>query len=160
MTGLYNRDGVCLLNVTNWFLVQKDHVSLSSPLIKLAYAKVLIRRFLLHFGHRRNTQIKVRNLYVYWTVHHLDSWIKIDLLMSLAVLFHYLPLNMFRMLVHPSSGAYDLLWIYFMWCIVLVRCVLVLRCGSVWVVWYPDASWSNASACIRIFNVLMFKHNM
>ena len=29
--------------------------------------------------------------------------------MSLALLFHYLMLNMFRMLVHPSSGACDLL---------------------------------------------------
>ena len=28
--------------------------------------------------------------------------------MSLAVLFHYLMFNMFRMLVHPSSGAGDL----------------------------------------------------
>ena len=34
------------------------------------------------------------------------------------------------MLVHPSSGACDLLWTYFMCCIALVRCVLVLRCGS------------------------------
>jgi hypothetical protein len=42
---------------------------------------------------------------------------------------------MFRMLEHPSSGAYDLLWIYFMCCIALVRCVLVLRCGSAGVVW-------------------------
>ena len=50
--------------------------------------------------------------------------------MSLALLFHFLLLNMFRMLVHPSSGACDLLWIYFMCCIALVRCVLVLRCGS------------------------------
>jgi len=50
--------------------------------------------------------------------------------MSLALLFHYLLLNMFRMLVHSSSGACDLLWIYFMGCIALVRCVLVLRCGS------------------------------
>ena len=40
--------------------------------------------------------------------------------MPLDLLFHYLLLNMFRMLVHPSSGAYDLLWIYFMCCIVLV----------------------------------------
>jgi len=29
-------------------------------------------------------------------------------LMSLALLFHYLMLNMFRMLTHPSSGACDL----------------------------------------------------
>jgi len=46
--------------------------------------------------------------------------------MSLALLFHYLLLIMFRMLVHPSSGACDLLWIYFVCCIALVRCVLVL----------------------------------
>ena len=45
--------------------------------------------------------------------------------MSLALLFHYLLLNMFRKLVHPSSGDCDLLGIYFMCCIALVRCVLV-----------------------------------
>jgi len=28
--------------------------------------------------------------------------------MSLAFLFHYLMLSMFRMLIHPSSGACDL----------------------------------------------------
>ena len=50
--------------------------------------------------------------------------------MSLVLLFHYLLLNMFRMLVHPSSGACDLLLIYFMCFIALARCVLVLRCGS------------------------------
>jgi len=38
--------------------------------------------------------------------------------MSLALLFHYLLLNMLRMLVHPSSGAGELLWIYIMCCIV------------------------------------------
>ena len=60
-------------------------------------------------------------------------------LMTLALLLHYLLLNMFRMLVHPSSGACELLWIYFMCCIALVRCVLVLRCGSAGVVWYAYA---------------------
>jgi hypothetical protein len=50
--------------------------------------------------------------------------------MSLILLFHHLLLNMFRMSVHPSSGACDLLWIYFMCCIALVRYVLVLTCGS------------------------------
>ena len=92
----------------------------------------------------------ITNLNVYWTVHRLDSWMKIDQLMSLALLFHYLLLNMFRMLVHPSSGACDLLWIYFMCFIALVRCVLVLRCGSAGVEWCPYAGWSSASACIRI----------
>jgi len=33
---------------------------------------------------------------------------KTDQLMSLAFLFHYLLLNMFRILIHPSSGACDL----------------------------------------------------
>ena len=59
--------------------------------------------------------------------------------MSLALLFHHLLLNMFQMLVHPSSGACDLLWIYCMCCIALVRYVLVLRCGSAGVVWYRYA---------------------
>ena len=78
--------------------------------------------------------------------------------MSLVLLFHYLLLNMFRMLLHPSSGACDLLWIYFMCCIALVRCVLVLRCGSASVVWYPYAGWStSASACVRIPKVLCSK---
>jgi len=31
---------------------------------------------------------------------------------------------------------------YFMDCIVLLRCVLVLRCGLAGVVWYPDAGCS------------------
>ena len=50
--------------------------------------------------------------------------------MSLVLLFHHLLLNVFRMSVHPSSGTCDLLWVYFMCCIALVRCVLVLLCGS------------------------------
>ena len=59
--------------------------------------------------------------------------------MSLALLFHYLLLNMFRMLVHSSSGACDLLWIYLMvvllwfdvcWCYGVVRlgwCGIVMQ---------------------------------
>ena len=34
---------------------------------------------------------------------------------------------------------FDFLWIYFMGCIALVRCVLLLRCGSAVVEWYPYA---------------------
>ena len=59
--------------------------------------------------------------------------------MSLVLLFHCLLLNMFRTLVHPSSEVCKLLWIYFICCIALVRCVLVLRCGSAGVVCYPYA---------------------
>ena len=41
--------------------------------------------------------------YVYWTVHHLVSWINWTNLMSFYESF--LSLNMFRMLLHSSSGA-------------------------------------------------------
>ena len=47
--------------------------------------------------------------------------------MSLALLFHYLMLNMFRMLIHPSSGTCDLfvelfhgLYCSVCWCYVVV----------------------------------------
>ena len=56
--------------------------------------------------------------------------------MSLALLFHYLMLNMFR--IYPQELATYLLS-YFMGCIALVQCVLVLWCGSAEGVWYPDA---------------------
>jgi len=46
--------------------------------------------------------------------------------MSLVLLFHYLLLCMFRMLVHPSSGACDLRWIYFICRIAL----LLMQCFS------------------------------
>jgi len=35
--------------------------------------------------------------------------------MSLALLFHYLMLNMFRMLIHPSSGPCELFVELFHW---------------------------------------------
>jgi len=69
--------------------------------------------------------------------------------MPLALLFHYLMLNMFRMLIHPSSGACDLFVEYFMGCIALVRCVLVLRCGLAVVVWYPYAGWGTNNEIIK-----------
>ena len=40
--------------------------------------------------------------------------------------------------MHPQELATCLLS-YLMGCIALVRCVLVLRCGSAGVVWYPYA---------------------
>jgi len=58
---------------------------------------------------------------------------------------------MFRMLVHPSSGACDLLWINFMCCIALVRCVLVLRCGSAG--WCGILMWAEALQCFSLFQL-------
>ena len=53
--------------------------------------------------------------------------------MSLALLFHYLMLNKFLMLIHPSSGACDLFAELFhgFYCSGLM-CVVVM-------VWYPYA---------------------
>jgi len=45
----------------------------------------------------------------------------------------------------------DLFWIYFIYCIALVRCVLVLRCGSAGVVWYPYAGRSTKVTVMLIF---------
>jgi len=59
--------------------------------------------------------------------------------MSLVLVFLYLMLNMFRMLIHPSSGACNYVLGYLMGCIALVQCVLVLSCGMAVVVWYPYA---------------------
>ena len=58
--------------------------------------------------------------------------------MSLALLFHHLLLNMFQMIVHPSSGACDLLWIYLL-LYFSGSAGVVLWCGSAGVVWYPYA---------------------
>ena len=59
------------------------------------------------------------------------------ILMSLAFLFNYLMLNMFRMLVHPSSGACGL----FVELFHVVYCSGTMCVGvTVWfglVVWYP-----------------------
>jgi len=65
--------------------------------------------------------------------------------MSLAFLFHYLMLNMFRMLVHPSSGAFVLFVELFHWVVLLwfdvCRCYVV-----VWLGWCGIRM--RAEACI------------
>jgi hypothetical protein len=62
-------------------------------------------------------------------------------LMSLALLFHYLMLNMFRMLIRPSSEACDVFVQLFRglyWSGTM--CVGVTLWFGWVVVWYPDAS--------------------
>ena len=71
--------------------------------------------------------------------------------MSLTLLFQYLLLNMFQMLAHPSSGACDLLWIYFMCSIALVRCVLcygVVRLGWCGILLQAEAVLKFIGPCI------------
>jgi len=64
--------------------------------------------------------------------------------MSLAFLFQYLMLNMFRMLIHPSSGACDLFVELFhgLCCSGTMRVVFTLWFGWGGVVWNPDAGFS------------------
>ena len=74
--------------------------------------------------------------------------------MSLALLFHYLMLNMFWMLIHPSSGAGDvfvellhglyLLWFDVCWCNVVVWlgwCGILMQAKAI--LNYQDDAWSN-----------------
>ena len=68
--------------------------------------------------------------------------------MSLALLFHHLLLNMFRMLVHPSSGVCELLWICFMCCIAHgSMCVGVM----VWFGWGGVVSLCRLRRCFRLY---------
>ena len=66
--------------------------------------------------------------FVYWTVHHLISWINWTSLMSLYESF--LLLNMFRMLLHSSSGAGDCMWVYCLLCNDRCLCISVLFVGE------------------------------
>jgi len=51
--------------------------------------------------------------------------------MSLVLVFHYLVLNMFRMLIHPSSGACDLFHGLYCSGSMFVGVTLWLGCGGV-----------------------------
>ena len=75
---------------------------------------------------------------VYWTVHHLDSWIKIDQLMSLALFFAQHVSNASTFIFRSLRLCVGiLLWFDVCWCYGVVR-----------------LGWSGilmqASACIRI----------
>jgi len=62
--------------------------------------------------------------------------------MPLALLFHYLMFNMFRMLIHPSSGSCDLFVELFhgLYCSGSMCVVVTLWFGWGGVVWYPYTS--------------------
>jgi hypothetical protein len=77
--------------------------------------------------------------YVYWTVHHLTSWINRTNLMWLYESF--LLLNMFRKLLHSSSGADDRMWVY---CSVSVCTGVLVRFG-----------WSRVVSECRLEHVML-----
>jgi len=62
---------------------------------------------------------------------------------------------MFRVFIHPSSGACDLFVELFHGLYCSGRYVLVLRCGLARVVWYP--SQAPEDGCINIRNMLSSK---
>ena len=70
--------------------------------------------------------------------------------MSLAFLFHYFMLNMFRMLIHPSSGACDLFVELFhgLYCSGTMRVGVKLWFGWGGVVSECRLKHFSASACI------------
>ena len=61
--------------------------------------------------------------------------------MSLSFLFHYLMLNMFRMLIHPSSRACDLFveLFHMLYCSGSMCVGVTVWFGWGGVVWYPGA---------------------
>jgi len=77
--------------------------------------------------------------------------------MSLALLFLYLILNMFRMLIHPSSGACDLFVELFhgLYCSgsMCAGITLWFGCGGVVSVCRPQPE----DGCINIRNLLSIK---
>ena len=76
--------------------------------------------------------------YVYWTVHHLDSWIKTD---RLDVTCFIISLFTVQHVSNVSTVIFRSLRL-------IVDLFHVLYCsGSMW---YPYAGWSFTSACIRI----------
>jgi len=82
-----------------------------------------------------STQIILKS-YVYWTMHHCNSWWLTDQLMSLAILFHFLCAQ------HVSDINISIIrtlrlccWITTLLIVLFsVRCVLEIWCGWVWVV--------------------------
>ena len=81
--------------------------------------------------------------YVYWTVHHCDSWRIRDQLDVTCYVFYFTSsmLIMFRTLIHPSSGACD----FFYWITTFVVCSCFDVCWSFGVGWYPCSRFQPAT---------------
>jgi len=77
--------------------------------------------------------------------------------MSLALLFPYLTLNMFRMLIHPSSGALDLFveLVQGLYCSGSMCVSVTLRFGWGGVVF--ECRLQPEDGCINIRNMLSIK---
>jgi len=88
--------------------------------------------------------------------HHLDSSIKRDQLDVTCFIISLF--NAQHVSDHPQELATYLLS-YFMGCITLVRCVLVLRCGLAGVVWYPDTTPPQPNHTVTSTHIEPEQHN-
>jgi len=73
--------------------------------------------------------------------------------MSLALLFHYLMFNMFRMLIHPSSGACDLFVEVFHGLYSSGSKCFGVALWFGWGVWFPYAGFSNKASDITLVSL-------
>jgi hypothetical protein len=82
--------------------------------------------------------------YVYWTVHHLDSWIKRDQLDVTCFCISLFNAQHVPDVIHPSSGACDLCVELFhgLYCSGTMCVGVTVSFGWGGVVWYPYAGWS------------------
>ena len=91
--------------------------------------------------------------YIYWTVHHLTSWINWTNLMSLYESF-YCSTCFECYYIHPQEPA------TLCRCIAQFQCVLVYWWGSAGVGWFPNAGWSSTPTYSRRLpriNVITFE---
>ena len=93
-------------------------------------------------------------LYVYWTVHHCDSWRTKTNLMSLAILFYFLCAQ------HVSDINISIIrslrlfcWITTLVVLFLVRYVLEFRCG--WVVVQPNHTETPVLQIVECVTLLL-----
>jgi len=100
----------------------------------------------------------------FFAVHHVQvycnieiSWITIDQLDVTCFIISVFTTEHVSNVSTSIFRSLRLIVDYFKCCIALVRCVSVLRCGSVGVVWYLHAGWSSASVCIRACNARQVK---
>ena len=89
----------------------------------------------------------------------LNSWIKRDQLGVTCFFIYLFNDQLFRMLIHPSSGACDI----FVELFHVLYCSGTMRVGvTVWfgwggVVWYPEAGWSISAFLFLYLMLNMFR---
>jgi len=122
----YSQQVKCGPPLGSMLVVQKNNIAF----IKVCRISLIPHRQEMSMTNRRLPFVRhqttlnneqIAGSYAYWTVHHLDIWIKVW--PTRWHLLYYLLLNMFQTLIRPSSGAIDYLlrcvgWLEACWCYV------------------------------------------